>query len=440
MKYLSSFLSWRYLSSKRVVFLSLAAVAMSCCLLVTVSSLFTGFINALEKSATKQMGDIILNSPGQTAIPKWKILAEKITLLPLIDSATGVINSQGLMLINKGNVRAVSIWGIDIDTRKKVAPFHDALLKQKNADNINFDTIGPKDQLKGFVSIGLVSEPDEKTDEYDFDSAIQLTGEQFIITAASPALKKPASMRLIVADIMFTGIYDLDKHLVFVPIDQLAKKIYPQTQQPADMLQIKIKKGADLEKATQQVTEAWIDFAENTLGWSRYLASMAKIESAKKMQELLISEYRKQMKVLLVIFGIVSAGIVLLVFCIFYMIVMTKRKDMAIIKSCGMGPLHIASIFIIFGLVIGLAGSALGVAAGYLICHNIEFVEQTISSILGIKIWKSSTYLFTRIPTTMNWHAVAWIVTASISASVAGSLIPAFSAAKVEPVKILRYE
>jgi lipoprotein-releasing system permease protein len=105
-----------------------------------------------------------------------------------------------------------------------------------------------------------------------------------------------------------------------------------------------------------------------------------------------------------------------------------------------MGPFHIASIFIIFGLVVGLAGSALGIAAGYFICENIEFVEQTISSILGVKIWKSSTYLFTKIPAGMNWSAVGWIVTASTLASIAGSLIPAFSAARVEPVKILRYE
>ena len=146
------------------------------------------------------------------------------------------------------------------------------------------------------------------------------------------------------------------------------------------------------------------------------------------------------MGVLLLIFGVVSFGVVLLVFCIFYMIVRLKQKDIAIIKSCGATSSSVAMVFVGFGACVGTIGSGFGVILGYIITRNIETIENWIRIIFGLKLWKSSVYLFSKIPNEVNWPWAMDIVLLAITAAAIGSLIPAIVAARTKPVNILRYE
>jgi lipoprotein-releasing system permease protein len=158
------------------------------------------------------------------------------------------------------------------------------------------------------------------------------------------------------------------------------------------------------------------------------------------MQARLIGEYRKQLNMLMMIFGIVSFGVVLLVFCIFYLIVMTRQKDIAVVKSCGASNGSVAAMYLLFGLVNGMIGSGLGAALGWLITRHIDSVEKAITAMTGLKVWKASTYLFSKIPNEVNWTWAVWICLAALAAAVVGALIPAIAAARVRPVKLLRYE
>jgi lipoprotein-releasing system permease protein len=166
----------------------------------------------------------------------------------------------------------------------------------------------------------------------------------------------------------------------------------------------------------------------------------ASVTSTRVLYDHMIAEYKKQMNVLLFIFGLVSIGIILLVFCIFYLIVMTRRKDIGILKSCGLSSPSVAALFVLFGTAVGIVGALLGIGLGWLIIDNINAIEQTIASAFGMKLWKSGTYMFSRIPDTMHWGSVLWITATGIGAAMLGSLIPAVAAARVKPVKTLQYE
>ena len=127
-------------------------------------------------------------------------------------------------------------------------------------------------------------------------------------------------------------------------------------------------------------------------------------------------------------------------FCIFYMIVTTKRKDIAIIKSCGMASRSVAGVFVGFGACIGIIGSATGAVLGHVITRNINVIESWISIIFGLKLWKSSVYMFSKIPNEVDWPWAFRIIVLAILASAVGALIPAVIAARTRPVEILRYE
>ena len=55
---LKVFLWLRYLRRKKIVLLSIAAVAVSVALMVVVDSLFTGYIEALRQMTVTDIGDI----------------------------------------------------------------------------------------------------------------------------------------------------------------------------------------------------------------------------------------------------------------------------------------------------------------------------------------------------------------------------------------------
>ena len=122
------------------------------------------------------------------------------------------------------------------------------------------------------------------------------------------------------------------------------------------------------------------------------------------------------------------------------MIVTTKRKDIAVIKSCGMKSTSVAWIFVGFGACVGIIGSGIGVVLGSIITKNVNTIEAWISVVSGLKLWKSSVYMFSKIPNEVNWFWVVPIVLCATAAAAVGALIPAIVAARTKPVEILRYE
>jgi len=136
----------------------------------------------------------------------------------------------------------------------------------------------------------------------------------------------------------------------------------------------------------------------------------------------------------------VDCSVVLLIICIFYMIVRLKQKDIAIIKSCGAASGSVCWIFVAFGFCVGIVGSVFGTLLGYVVTKNINAIEECIRKIFGLKLWKSSVYMFSEIPNEVNWAWALAIVLIAIGAAVVGTLIPAIVAARTKPVEILRYE
>jgi len=440
---LKFFLWLRYLRKKRIVFLSIAAVALIVSLLIAVASLFTGFIKVFEQSAVKAMGDVVLEPPMR--FDKYPLLIEQLEKIGAVEAATGVLSAQGLLLLDTGDVRPVSIRGIEPERQDKVTGFQQSLIKHNNSsDGSSFKVPDFPDRVSGFVSVGVLTEPDEETDEYDFAAAEEMIGHQVILTTGTVSGEE-ATRKVIkfeIADIVFTGVYELDKSFVYLPIEELQKELYPdENGQIANQIQIKLAGDVETRSALTQIRGVWDVFAGKQLSeWEPYLILQTAITTAKELQSPYITELRKQMRILIFIFGVVDFSVVLLIICIFYMIVRLKQRDIAIIKSCGAASGSVCSIFVAFGFCVGIAGSLFGVVLGYLITKNINVIEEFIRKICGLKLWKSSVYMFSEIPNEVNWFWALAIVSIAIAAAVFGALIPAIVAAGTKPVDILRYE
>jgi lipoprotein-releasing system permease protein len=296
----------------------------------------------------------------------------------------------------------------------------------------------------------VVAEPDEKTDKYDFDAIEKMYDQQVVLTTGTVsqadeegrrAEVKRKVMKFTIADVVETGVYQFDKGCVYLPIEELKKTLYPDEALPvASQVQIKLADNTDTDAALAVIRGVWRSFVGEHLGADLYLMQYTTIDTARQMQSRYVAAYRKQMGLLLLIFGVVSFGVILLVFCIFYMIVRLKQRDIAIIKSCGASGSSVAWIFVGFGVCVGIIGSGIGAVLGYFFTKNINTIEEWIRIIFGLKLWKSSVYFFNKIPNEVDWASALPIVLFAIIAATIGTLIPAIVAAWTKPVEILRYE
>ncbi len=441
---LKVFLWLRYLRKKKIVFLSIAAVAVSTALLIVVSNLFNGFINAFEGAATEMLGDVVIAPPVK--FTGYTELIEQLKQDPDIEAATATLSVPGLLNLGAGNVRAVMISGIEPASKAAVTGFKSSLLRQKKSAGAPSFALPGAEGIGGFVGIGVIAEPDEKTDEYDFATIEKMIGQEVVVTTGTASEEQGGKIRrkvikFAISDIVFTGAYYLDKTFIYLPLEELQKAVQPgEDGKVADQIQIKLVEGVPAEASLARIREIWSQFARQHLKWNDLLIEQTGIATSKQMQAQYVAEFRKQMDILMLIFGVVSLSVVMLIFCIFYMIVVTRLKDIAIIKSCGATDFSASIIFLGFGGCVGVGGGILGTIIAAIITRNINAIEGWIRILFGLKLWKSSTYMFSKIPNEMDWAGAMPIVIFAVIAAALGALVPAIIAARTKPVEVLRYE
>lgn len=114
------------------------------------------------------------------------------------------------------------------------------------------------------------------------------------------------------------------------------------------------------------------------------------------------------------------------------MVVMEKRKDVAILKSIGATRASIARIFVWKGMAIGGVGTLLGSVAGYALCWALgryQFIELP-----------SDVFYVTKLPVKMYPEYFAMVMLVSLVICLCAALYPARQAAGLVPVEVLRYE
>ncbi|WP_100693256.1 lipoprotein-releasing ABC transporter permease subunit [Bartonella sp. 1-1C] len=122
------------------------------------------------------------------------------------------------------------------------------------------------------------------------------------------------------------------------------------------------------------------------------------------------------------------------------MLVKDKSHDIAILRTMGADQSAIMHIFITTGMVIGLIGTILGLILGIIVTININHIQDFISWLFNVDVFNPQLYFLAKLPARIEWGQIAMVVMMSLFLSFLATLIPAWHAAKLDPIQALRYE
>jgi lipoprotein-releasing system permease protein len=251
-------------------------------------------------------------------------------------------------------------------------------------------------------------------------------GDNVVLTTAGGDDLKPVWGTFIVTDYLKTEMSEYDQSFVYVPLDQL-QKIRGMVGR-ATAFQLKLKNyDRDKEAVAKELRKV-------------FPTREVMIRTWEDLQGPLLSAIDVERSILnILLFMIVGvAGFSIL--AIFTMIVSEKYRDIGIMKSLGASSWGVMQIFVGYGLLLGTVGAGLGTALGLWITRNINAIEAFISRQTGTAVFPRDIYYFKEIPTNVDPLTVVGVTAGAVLIAVMFSLLPAWRAARLHPVRALRFE
>ncbi len=135
--------------------------------------------------------------------------------------------------------------------------------------------------------------------------------------------------------------------------------------------------------------------------------------------------------ILVAVFNIISTMI---------MMVKNKTRDVAILRTMGVSSSSIMRIFFMVGACIGVLGTFLGTMLGLAIAYNVQPILDFIERMTGLSLWEGEVRFLSEVPAIVEGKEVMIVVIVALGLSFLATLLPAWRAAKVDPVQSLRYE
>lgn len=400
----------RYLMAKRkqtvisiITVISVLGVATGVMATVIALSINAGFRNTLQRNLLGATAHIMVleKQPGE-GIANWRELARKLAAQPHITQATPSLYTQVLIPGSRQPTGAV-LKGIPEPRELKLPP---ALqhLKAGRLDNWN-----PVRGLPPIV-IGAGLARDAGLALGDVVRVISPQGE---ITPFGPRL---VEHQFRITGIFESGFYDLDSAWAFTSLKEVQRVL--SVADVASAIELNVDDIYAANGIAKEISEA----AGPKLAATSWMEMNRQVLNALKMERV----------VTVVTVGLIQMVAALNILISLIMMVMEKHRDIAILMSMGARREQISLIFRLQGLLIGVAGTAIGLVLGY----SISFLADHYR-------WlplDEAVYSLSFVPFEPRLLDGVWIAGVAILVSLLATVYPARAASRITPVEALRYE
>ena len=233
----------------------------------------------------------------------------------------------------------------------------------------------------------------------------------------------PKQKTFTVTSIFESGLVDFDNNIIFLNLNTLEE--FSNLSVNDRSLEIYLKNPQNIDSQKKIVQEIFPnDLVVTWADMNRSLFSALKVE--RNVMFIILS-----LIIIVAAFNIIS-GLTILV--------KNKTKEIAILKSIGVLNNSIVKIFFLVGTIIGTTATLFGIILGILFSYYVENIREFISSTFDLTLFPEEIYFLSTMPSEINISSIVLISVCSILITIIVSIFPAIKAARLDPIKSLKYE
>ena len=403
-------IAFRYLKPKKkegflkvISIFSFTGIALGVAILIIVMSVMNGFRTELINKILGFNPHIIVK-PYDKKINKDD-LNKLINLNDEILRTSFTFSGQGI-LINRENTTGILVRSYNQNEIRKIDLIRTGII-DGSLDSFKKNTISIGKELA--ISLDLI-----------LGDVITLMSTSNLQT---PFGNLPLQEKFKISSIFSTGLAEFDQNVIFMPFEN-ANSLFELSDTDID-LEIFLNEPDKVELIKNKVQKIFSD---------HYVYSWADLN--KSFFGALKVE-RNVMFIILTLIIIVAAFNIISGLTI---LVKNKTKEIAILRTLGISKKSIAKIFFLIGFTIGLLATTTGVLFGILFSYYIEEIRILITSIFNIRLFPEEIYFLSQMPSEINLSYILIISFFSLIITFFATIFPSLSAARLDPIKALKYE
>lgn len=417
----------RYLRARRrqrfvslIAVISLVGVTIGTFALTVVLSVMSGFQEDLRDRLLSFNPHVTVE---RTAVDRGDLtpLQARIGALPGVVGVAPFIASQVMMVSTAGTGAPGYVAG---GTLRGVVPHDNPVLTELDRTL----TAGSLAALERTYAVAITDHGKKRTAQLPgaiigkslaSDLGLRIGDALVVISPASlgAGAGTPRLRRFVVRGFFYSGMYEFDAALIFVALKD-GQALLADDPQLERGLEVRVRNLFDAPAISRKI--AGIAGANFTVkDWTENNAALFSALKLEKLTYFLVL----LLIVLVAAFNIVATLV---------MVVMERRKEIAILRAMGARASSIAAIFLCEGAALGVGGTTLGVLSG--------FVASWLIGKYHLIHLPPDLFMVSAVPVRLyavNFIAVA---AAAVMLCVIGAIYPALQARSLSPVEVIRYE
>jgi lipoprotein-releasing system permease protein len=387
--------------------ISIVGVALGVAVLIVVLSVMNGFETELRTRILAMTSHAALESFGD-GLGDWAEVRARVTADPDVRAAAPYIQGEA-MLLQGEEVSGAIVRGILPAEERLVSGLGDKLVQ------------GALEDLQpGGWNIVLGS-------ALARELGVEVGGQ--VVLAISQGTVTPAGLvprlrRFEVTGIFEAGMYEFDRGLAFVHLEDAAR-LWRMGDQVT---------GLRLALDDMFLAPAVVRRVATELGGGFYVSDWTR-QHVNFFRSIQLSK-QMMFTILLLVVAVAAFNIV----STLVMVVKDKQGDIAILRTLGASPRAIMGVFMIQGTLIGVAGTLAGLALGALLAVNIEQLVHWLETAVGTTFLAADVYFISDLPAELRARDLLRICGTALALAVLSTIYPAWRAARSQPAEALRHE
>jgi lipoprotein-releasing system permease protein len=403
----------------------MVGVMLGVAVLIVVISVMTGFDRELRQKVVDWDAHILVST--EDVLRDWRDLTVKIRNTPEVVGTAPYV--QGPVIVEFQHQRLAPLMrGIEPAEEEKVIPKLREFVKQGSKE-LEGDSVWLGIDLARKLRIGVgdkltVYSPGNLSEILDGMKELEKAKGDEERDAVDKLREVVLPKELTVTGIFQTGHYMHDSEFLLVPIHigqelyGLGDTLHGITVRTADPY------GADAVKKEIQKFLQPPQYAQTWIDMNNQFFEAVRLERTVMFFLLFFI-------ILVAAFGIMNTLITVTV---------QKTRDIGVMKAIGANITQIVGVFLGQGIIVGLFGTLMGLALGITAVQYRNEFSRWLANTTGIEVFPRQVYNFSQLPAEVIPRDVAIICIGAFLICCIFAFLPAYRAARLDPVKALRYE